>query len=480
MIFDLKPELERQKMRILHLDCSNGVSGDMMLRALAELGECSEEVAAKMAAADKADTAACDGAHSHGRSYKEVREMINGSGFSQKARETALRIYGHIAEAEAKVHGKTPETVHFHEVGRDEAVKNALGIGMALEIIAPDKVTVSTICDGSGTVVCSHGEIPVPVPAVQALREKCSYSFETVDVDMEMVTPSGLAAVMGIGAEPGEMAGDIIKKAEAAGMRDTGRGGFKAYITEVREPGQAAASPEPKQAAASPEPKQAAARPEPEQAAASPERRQAAASPEPGQAAASPEPKQAAASPEPKQAAARPEPEQAAAKPEPKQAAARPEPEDPDGPKPVRNPLLKEAAKLARENPSMENSVRFLNEVVRARLLIPVSMDKSPVYDKELDEIILEENTEISFELIKAANGDIYYPVFTDGEEMLKCGIGRGQQSMIVNFDDLAAMLLSPVNAVAGFAINPMSDNMCFTTDMVAAMKKDMEKEGRH
>ena len=435
MIFDLKPELERQKMRILHLDCSNGVSGDMMLRALAELGECSEEVAAKMAAADKADTAACDGAHSHGRSYKEVREMINGSGFSQKARETALRIYGHIAEAEAKVHGKTPETVHFHEVGRDEAVKNALGIGMALEIIAPDKVTVSTICDGSGTVVCSHGEIPVPVPAVQALREKCSYSFETVDVDMEMVTPSGLAAVMGIGAEPGEMAGDIIKKAEAAGMRDTGRGGFKAYITEVREPGQAAASPEPKQAAARPEPKQAAARPEPEQAVASPE---------------------------------------------PKQPAARPEPENPDGPKPVRNPLLKEAAKLARENPSMENSVRFLNEVVRARLLIPVSMDKSPVYDKELDEIILEENTEISFELIKAANGDIYYPVFTDGEEMLKCGIGRGQQSMIVNFDDLAAMLLSPVNAVAGFAINPMSDNMCFTTDMVAAMKKDMEKEGRH
>ena len=433
MIFDLKPELERQKMRILHLDCSNGVSGDMMLRALAELGECSEEVAAKMAAADKADTAACDGAHSHGRSYKEVREMINGSGFSQKARETALRIYGHIAEAEAKVHGKTPETVHFHEVGRDEAVKNALGIGMALEIIAPDKVTVSTICDGSGTVVCSHGEIPVPVPAVQALREKCSYSFETVDVDMEMVTPSGLAAVMGIGAEPGEMAGDIIKKAEAAGMRDTGRGGFKAYITEVRD-----------------------------------------------SEATDPEPGQAAASPEPKQAAARPEPEQAAAKPEPKQAAARPEPEDPDGPKPVRNPLLKEAAKLARENPSMENSVRFLNEVVRARLLIPVSMDKSPVYDKELDEIILEENTEISFELIKAANGDIYYPVFTDGEEMLKCGIGRRQQSMIVNFDDLAAMLLSPVNAVAGFAINPMSDNMCFTTDMVAAMKKDMEKEGRH
>lgn len=149
------------------------------------------------------------------------------------------------------------------------------------------------------------------------------------------------------------------------------------------------------------------------------------------------------------------------------------------GPTPVKNPKLKAAAEAAKKDPCMENSVRLLNEVVRARLLIPVSMDKSPVYDKSLDEVVLEENTEISFELIKAANGDIYYPVFTDGEEMIKCGVGRGQQSMIVNFDDLAAMLLNPVNAVAGFTINPMSDNLCFTTDMVSAMKKDMEKEGK-
>lgn len=150
-----------------------------------------------------------------------------------------------------------------------------------------------------------------------------------------------------------------------------------------------------------------------------------------------------------------------------------------DGPTPVKNPKLKEAADIAKKEPSKENSVRLLNEVVMARLLIPVSMDKSPVYDKELGEVMLEENTEISFELIKANNGDIYYPVFTDGEEMIKCGVGTSQQSMIVNFDDLAAMLLNPVNAVAGFVINPMSDNLCFKTDMVAAMKRDMEKEGK-
>ena len=67
--------------------------------------------------------------------------------------------------------------------------------------------------------------------------------------------------------------------------------------------------------------------------------------------------------------------------------------------------------------------------------------------------------------------------MFTDGPEMAMCEDDMDKQSLIVNFDDLAAMLLQPQNAVAGFVINPMSDNICFSTDMIAAMKKDMEKE---
>ena len=62
---------------------------------------------------------------------------------------------------------------------------------------------------------------------------------------------------------------------------------------------------------------------------------------------------------------------------------------------------------------------------------------------------------------------------------MKKCEIDKDQHSLIVNFDDLAAMLLQPQNAVAGFVINPMSDNICFSTEMIAAMKKDMEKENQ-
>lgn len=125
----------------------------------------------------------------------------------------------------------------------------------------------------------------------------------------------------------------------------------------------------------------------------------------------------------------------------------------------------------------MENSIRLLNEVVKARLLIPVSMDKDPQYDRKLEEVVLEKDTRISFELIKAASGDLYYPVFTDGEEMIKCEIEKDQHSMIVNFDDLAAILLMPQSGIAGFAINPMSDNLCFSKEMVASMKRDMEKE---
>ena len=146
---------------------------------------------------------------------------------------------------------------------------------------------------------------------------------------------------------------------------------------------------------------------------------------------------------------------------------------------PVNNPELKDAIKAAKQNPSTETTVRLLNEVVKARLLVPVSMDRDPEYDAKINEVILEKDTQISFELIKSGNGDLYYPVFTDGPEMKKCEIDKDQHSLIVNFDDLAAMLMQPQNAVAGFVINPMSDNICFSTEMIAAMKKDMEKENQ-
>ena len=251
-------------MKVLYFDCTNGISGDMLLNALMELGECRAEVEAAIN-----NESLCHVHHSHneenahhhdhthhGRSYKEVKHLIECSGFTRKSREYAEAIYRNIAEAEAEVHGESLETIHFHEVGRDQAIKNALGIGMAMEKIAPDITAVSPIYDGRGTVVCSHGEIPVPVPAVRALMKRSTFAFRQAEVDTEMVTPSGLAGLMGIGAMPessgtGAQTADfgdetakcqykpdsytVIKETEVHGARTTGRGGLKAYLIRIEK-----------------------------------------------------------------------------------------------------------------------------------------------------------------------------------------------------------------------------------------------------
>lgn len=242
-------------MKTLFFDCKNGISGDMVLHALMELSGIKEQITEALKQSlethheceqhkhnsHENDCHAQEHHHHHihGRSWLKVRQLIEQSRFSDEAKAVALNIYQNIAEAEASVHGETLETIHFHEVGRDEAIKNALGIGMALEAIKPDEILTSPIYDGKGSVVCSHGEIPVPVPAVMALRAKCSYTFETADVNMEMVTPSGLASLMGIGARPDSFPmktqAAVIAETEARGSRDTGRDGLKVYLLDRRD-----------------------------------------------------------------------------------------------------------------------------------------------------------------------------------------------------------------------------------------------------
>jgi len=237
-------------MKTIYFDCKNGISGDMVLNALMDLSGQRNDIEEALKNEHlhthdhHDDHDHHDHHHAHGRSWLKVRELIDHSSFSDDAKQTALSIYQNIAEAEASVHGETLETIHFHEVGRDEAIKNALGIGMALEIIEPLEILTSLIYDGKGTVVCSHGEIPVPVPAVMALRAKCTYAFETADVNMEMVTPSGLASLMGIKAKPAvktlqqileDPRVSIIAETEAKGSRDTGRGGLRVYLLDRRD-----------------------------------------------------------------------------------------------------------------------------------------------------------------------------------------------------------------------------------------------------
>lgn len=213
----------------LYFDCTSGISSDMIFNALTLMG--GDGVWAKHVAIPE-DSANVDG-HHH-RSYNEVKAIIENSPMTDKVRETTYAIYDVIARAEAKVHGTTVEDVHFHEVGRDQAIRNIVGIAAAFNSLFISEVYCSAIHDGTGTIQCSHGEIPVPVPAVQAMMEEApDYKFVTdEDVKTEMVTPSGLAVLMGLGAKyvPEMPEGVLLQNVTIKGGRDTGKEGLRVCL----------------------------------------------------------------------------------------------------------------------------------------------------------------------------------------------------------------------------------------------------------
>lgn len=142
---------------------------------------------------------------------------------------------------------------------------------------------------------------------------------------------------------------------------------------------------------------------------------------------------------------------------------------------PIRNDELLEIIHTVQKEPSTDNIVKMFNAVVTAELLAPISLDKDPTMEK--NDVFLEKDTTISFELIKAANGDLYYPVFTHGEELKKCSKEQDQHTMKVTFEDLANMILNQGKVVKGFVINPMGENICFTADMIEGMIHSMREE---
>ena len=217
----------------MYIDCSNGISGDMALKALLEAGADSSFVEAereKMHAAIHRSEhedfgGAADHHHDHGqRGYRQIMELIGAAGLEEQTEKYLTDIYTVIAKAEAEVHGADLDTVHFHEVGRGEAILNLTGTAAAAASLKPGRIICSPVHDGHGTIKCSHGVIPVPVPAVAAMKKYCDYTFVQDDVDTEMVTPSGLGVLIGLGAAPGEKPeGEPSASGEGKGSRDIGR-----------------------------------------------------------------------------------------------------------------------------------------------------------------------------------------------------------------------------------------------------------------
>ena len=139
--------------------------------------------------------------HEH-RSLKEIRQIISATSISAKARTLALRIFQTLGEAEAKVHDKDIESIHFHEVGSADAIVDIVCSAVGAESLGVDEWRCSALNVGGGVVQCAHGTLPVPAPAVvEMLRGSPIYSS---GVQNELVTPTGAAIVRTLVKEFGE------------------------------------------------------------------------------------------------------------------------------------------------------------------------------------------------------------------------------------------------------------------------------------
>lgn len=277
----------------LYLECSSGISGDMTVAALLDLGA-DEKVLRKALASlpvqgfeieinrvKKSGLDACDFnvkldkqhenhdhdmEYLHGHHHKEalhehehhhhkeaphehehhehrglleIEKMIGQAEISERAKTTACRIFKILAEAEAKAHGTSIEQVHFHEVGAVDSIVDIVAVSVCLDNLDVDHVIVPYLCEGRGTVRCQHGILPIPVPAVVNIMEAHQLSVRITEVEGELVTPTGAAIIAAV--KTGQVLPEqfVIKKTGmGAGKRSYERPSIlRAMLVEKKEDG---------------------------------------------------------------------------------------------------------------------------------------------------------------------------------------------------------------------------------------------------
>ena len=241
--------------KILYLECYSGISGDMTVAALLDLGVDQEVLMKaldslnldgyklKIGRTSKCGIDACDfdvildnnhHSHSHDdgqshdhahnhhghhhhthehshshehthedehdhnhhhehRNINDIYKIIDKSGITSRAKSISKKIFDIVAVAESKAHGLPVDQVHFHEVGAVDSIVDIVATAVCLDELGIDEVVVSELYEGKGHVRCQHGIIPVPVPAVVNIAMDHSLSLRITDTKGEMVTPTGAA-----------------------------------------------------------------------------------------------------------------------------------------------------------------------------------------------------------------------------------------------------------------------------------------------
>ena len=139
--------------------------------------------------------------HSHHHEHRgmpEIRQIINQGKLTKEAKNLALKIFEILAEAESKAHNVPVDEVHFHEVGAVDSIVDIVAVAVCLDNLQIQEVIVPVLCEGTGTVRCQHGILPVPVPAVANIIKAHNLPVRIVDAEGEFVTPTGAAIVAAI------------------------------------------------------------------------------------------------------------------------------------------------------------------------------------------------------------------------------------------------------------------------------------------
>lgn len=225
---------------VLYLECFSGISGDMMIGALIDAGLDmshlskeieklgltgyridSRKVMAGAVSAIKFDVEVTS--KQKPRSYRDVKKIIAGSSLSDKAKKMSLDIFKCIASAEARIHDRNIEDVHFHEVGAIDSIIDIAGTAIGIQYLKIDKVYCSQLPLGSGSINTSHGKLPIPAPAtLEILKGVPIYQG---DFDFEVTTPTGAAIVKVLAAGFGKIPDiEIINTGYGAGSRKILRG----------------------------------------------------------------------------------------------------------------------------------------------------------------------------------------------------------------------------------------------------------------
>lgn len=208
----LKGVFEIAARKVLYYDCFSGISGDMNLGAMLDLGVDSDYLREELKKLNLSGyqlkvyqdqrkgitgtrvevVVALDHhvSHSH-RNLRDIRQIVEESALSEQVKEWSLEIFARLAEAEARVHGQSIDEMHFHEVGAVDSIVDVVGAAICREKLGIDKIVFSPIEVGGGFVECAHGRLPVPAPATAELLQGVPITSQSCSG--ELTTPTGAA-----------------------------------------------------------------------------------------------------------------------------------------------------------------------------------------------------------------------------------------------------------------------------------------------